>query len=362
MKNTQLTIRTTMLLFVLAAAATAEVKLNTRPPREELYLDLANDRATLIEEERVISLQKGSNRVDFSWDGTQIDKESIVFRPLEGEGKLSVNSVSFPPGVNALAWEIYTANPGPYRFRISYLMNGVGRQISYQGVVSRDEKTLQFKNLFLIQNQSGESFDGAQIALGFGKEFNKAVEAGDAIQLLAAKWMNVPIRKSYTFDERRFGAKTVPMHYVLKNIAESGLGSFPLKAGKVRLYQDDGHGTTIFLGEDWGALTPIGDEMSLYVGNARDVKVEKQKMVDQRINHRHNVYDTDETFRLKLENFKDEPVVLDVYEQIDGQWDMESSTFPFEKLDANRIVFHVQLPPKGEKVMLEYRFHRRNVW
>jgi len=43
--------------------------------------------------------------------------------------------------------------------------------------------------------------------------------------------------------------------------------------GKVRIFQKDGHGGEAFTGEDWGKFTPIDDEMKLYLGLARDVKL-----------------------------------------------------------------------------------------
>ena len=42
---------------------------------------------------------------------------------------------------------------------------------------------------------------------------------------------------------------------------------------QVRIFQDDGKGTTAFLGEDWGKYTPLEDEMKLYLGLAQDVAV-----------------------------------------------------------------------------------------
>ena len=45
-------------------------------------------------------------------------------------------------------------------------------------------------------------------------------------------------------------------------------GQAPLQFGKVRIFQDDGRGSTAFIGEDWGKFTPLDDEMRLYVGTA----------------------------------------------------------------------------------------------
>ena len=100
--------------------------------------------------------------------------------------------------------------------------------------------------------------------------------------MLIEKYTEVPVKKTYTCDPQAHGyidrpqnKLLVPMHYVLKNSKENHLGSAPLQYGKVRIFQEDGHGGTAFLGEDWGKFTPLDDEMRLYVGVAQDVVVKR---------------------------------------------------------------------------------------
>ena len=95
--------------------------------------------------------------------------------------------------------------------------------------------------------------------------------------MLSAKFVRVPIRKTYTADLEAFdyldpGKKQllIPMHYVLTNDEANGMGEFPLQRGKVRIFQDDGRGTQAFLGEDWGGFTPRDDEMKLFLGQSKD--------------------------------------------------------------------------------------------
>src|SRR5438445_7403630 len=56
-------------VFTLFSAlpAQARVKLVALPERARVVLSLRNPVATLVEEERLITLQKGVNKVDFSW-------------------------------------------------------------------------------------------------------------------------------------------------------------------------------------------------------------------------------------------------------------------------------------------------------
>ena len=63
--------------LMLTDAAQARVKLVALPARARVVVSLANLQATLVEEERIITLQKGVNKDDFSWKGVSIDPASI---------------------------------------------------------------------------------------------------------------------------------------------------------------------------------------------------------------------------------------------------------------------------------------------
>lgn len=345
--------------------ALARIKLVTLPERDAIKVRLDNKTFTLIEEERTIALNKGINEVDFSWVNTNIIKDSIQFRPIESQGEITVINVSYPPNENSLVWKILAIEAGPAKIRITYLMNDINCTENYQAIADNSEKFMTLKYYSKVQNHSGEDFEDAQLHLWYNSDFIKDLENGESKQMLIEKFENIPIKKSYTFDPGQYGPETIPMHYVINNVSENGLGKFPLREGKARIFQEDSQKQTAFLGEDWAPFTPVGGEMKLYLGVARDIKVEKKKMLDEKINRRGRngyVYDTDERWELIIENFKNEPAVLDVYEHINGPWDMAQISHEWEKKDANTIVIHVNLPPNGQKVALKYEIHRRNIW
>ena len=55
-----------MLLVLIGGIAQARIKLVALPERADTVIRLDNPQATLIEEERVLTLQQGANQVDFS--------------------------------------------------------------------------------------------------------------------------------------------------------------------------------------------------------------------------------------------------------------------------------------------------------
>jgi hypothetical protein len=227
---------------------------------------------------------------------------------------------------------------------------------------------------------------------GFGERFERPIGIRETKQLLASKFTDVAIRKTYTANVAEFGyldpAKNqlqVPMHYVLKNNLATGLGRFPLRSGKVRIFQDDGHGTLAFLGEDWGGFTPLDDEMKLFLGQAKDIVV--KRTIDRRNKVRvlGNLYNYDVIVKYEIENFKDQGVVLDLVESVaslrseilrdtgrDVEWEFGGEGTLAElrnskKSTAKNVMFNVSLPPRGadqKAVKQVHTFHLviKNEW
>ena len=190
----------------------------------------------------------------------------------------------------------------------------------------------------------------------------------------------VPIMKIWKFDSakqpwdpEKLNNQNVgiPVSYRIVNNTKSGLGKFSLWGGKARLFQDDGHESTIFLGEDRTGLVPVGEKMELYMGDSRDIVVTQRKMQDARVvTHKNSrgdavLYDTNEQITAKIENFKDSEAVLTMVQHIPGQWDMQSCNMEYKKKDAYTLEFEIRLPARTEDgpavKELKMYYHRRNI-
>ena len=77
---------------------------------------------TLVEEERVLTLQQGLNEIDFSWKGVFIDSDSIRLAVLEPKDQIQLLNVSYPPNEGALVWQLGAPQATNARVRISYLL------------------------------------------------------------------------------------------------------------------------------------------------------------------------------------------------------------------------------------------------
>ena len=369
-----------MLLLTCSAASQGRIKLVALPERAATVIRLDNPRATLIEEERVLTLQKGLNKVDFSWKGVSIDADSIRLRALDHSDQVTLLSVSYPPNEAALVWDINS--PGDYAetVRISYLLSNIDRLITYKAVADKAETFVDLKSYLVLRNFSGEDFDEARVLLDYGKTFEQGIAHEETKQMLLLKVPKVPVTKVWKFDAAKLPWDPeklenqnvgIPVSYRIVNEAKNNLGEYALWGGKARLFQDDGHESTIFLGEDTTGLVPVGEKMELYIGDSRDIVVTQRKMQDTRVvTHKNNrgevvLYDTNEQITAKIENFKDSVAVLTMIQHIPGQWDMESCNMKYEKKDANTLEFEIQLPARSEAgpavKELKMTYHRRHL-
>jgi hypothetical protein len=126
-------------LITAALPAEARIKLVALPERGATIIRLDNPNATLIEEERVLTLQKGINKVDFSWRGVSIDADSIRLVVLSHPKEVTLLNVSYPPNEAALVWEINSKQAWEEKVRISYLLYNIDRLITYKAVADKEE-------------------------------------------------------------------------------------------------------------------------------------------------------------------------------------------------------------------------------
>jgi len=371
----------TILTAVLCASiAQARTKLVALPERDATIIRLDNPAATLIEEERVLTLQKGINKVDFSWKAVFVEADSIRLTILDHPDKVKLLNISYPPGEAALVWEIFSDGDYAETVRISYLLFYIDRLVTYKAVADKEETQLDLKSYLILRNFSGEDFDKAKITLDYGDAFEQSTAHEETKQMLFLKAPKVPITKVWTWDSAKLpwdpeqleGQNIgIPVSYRIFNNKDSGLVQFAMWGGKARLFQDDGHESTIFLGEDGTTIIPVGQKTELNLGDSRDIVVTQRKMKDAQINIRKNnaggtvLFDTDEQITAKIENFKDKPAVLTMIQHIPGQWDMAECNMEYKRKDASTLEFEIQLPARTDKgpavKELTMHYNRRNV-
>jgi hypothetical protein len=132
------------------------------------------------------------------------------------------------------------------------------------------------------------------------------------------------------------------------NNKDNSLG-IPLPAGKIRLYQQDPvDGTLEFIGEDLIQNTPRDELVSVKVGNAFDItgrRVQTDFHVDSSANQ------ATETYSITLSNHTDAVVHVEVPQYLWrwSNWQIQSNSDSYQKLDSRTIEFSVDVPANGKK-------------
>jgi len=145
----------------------------------------------------------------------------------------------------------------------------------------------------------------------------------------------------------------VEVRLKFENSKSSALG-MPLPAGVVRVYRKDSAGHEQFLGEDRIDHTPGGEMINLNAGNAFDVTEERKQTDYQRLGQ----HSSEMTFEIVLRNHQSQPIQVTVNEPFGGDWELLSSSFPYEKTSAFSARFTVPVAANGEAT-LKYRVRVR---
>lgn len=328
--------RISTLLFGLALlaganAASARTKLVTLPDRASTVVNLENPSYSLLAEEREIALQKGTNHIDFSWQGVAIDKGSIqlelLSHPGDGDDATKIVNVEFPPNEAALTWQLYSPEARTERIRVSYLLHGIDRRFSYEFTVDPAETKAVFQQYFQMGNASGEDLDDAAIRIQQAEDWTRSVDSGETRRFLSFENRALPIKKLYIahpdpYSQRGDDGEIISLVYEIENSKASSLGSFLLRGGKARIYAEDPDGTTIFVGEDSLEETAAGEKAELELGTVKDVLLKRRILDDKRENERKNtnrrtvLYDHVVHVRYEIENFKDKAATVRVVETL----------------------------------------------
>jgi len=314
-----------------------------------------------------------------------------------------------------LGWQLQTDRPGAFEAELSYVSGGMNWHADYNLVVSDSGGQSNLVDLvgwITMQNQSGKTFENAQIKLMAG-DINKLVAGGLTLSKaapvaarMADEAMAQPVREKsfdefhlytlerattlhdqetkqvefvsasgvrsqrlYVYDgaqtvqygyyspeqirqDPNYGTQSNPKVWVMqefKNSEGNHLG-LPLPKGRLRFYRRDTDGHLEFIGENSIDHTPKDETIRLYTGNAFDV-VGERKRTSYHVESSQRWMD--ESFEVHVRNHKKEPVSLRVVEHLYrcNNWKLAEQSTAFRKTDAQTVEFPVTVKPDGEAVV-----------
>ena len=163
---------------------------------------------------------------------------------------------------------------------------------------------------------------------------------------------NVKIKKTYYYDIDPDSEEknNVEVKAEIENKKENNLG-IPFPGGKFRIFKDDGKSVEL-IGEDVIEHTPKDETIKLKIGKAFDVVAETKTISEKEIGK--DI--TKKELEVKLKNRKDEAITVEAeYDFNGGDWDILKSSVPYEKIDAYKIKFKIEMPKNSEKTF-EFTF------
>ncbi len=298
-------------------------------------------------------------------------EDGIVF--LSSYDRVVAPSSFFSGGGDSLTLKVRYrgAVPGSTEIGLTYLVQGLSWTVSYAATLRGEVLGLQ--GGVALDNQTGVEYSGAQVSLVAGDvyrpkarepeglgvrllaaapEFDRApafeyhrytllgpVDLGPGTVLVPFLYGDLPFARAY-----RFSGGEVEVRVRFTN------GLAPLPAGEVRVY-DEG----LFVGAAAIGHTPLGAAVDLAIGAAFDLRGERIQELRQRL--------TDalyrDTYRITLRSSKDTPVEVEVVESLPGTWTITHTSSPYERIDAQRILYRVTVPAGGEaevRYTVEWRY------
>ena len=330
--------------------------------------------------------------LSYSDDNVTIQESEGAIRIIRLSEVVDLYFPSLPEGLitrPTLVWFLDSQVSGKKKAEVSYLTSGINWHAEYVAVVDQKDENLELAGWVSIDNRSGATYQDAKVKLIAG-EVHRVTEApvptrmgkGFVAEMAAAPQFEekpffeyhlytlmrpatikdneikqvslfpsaeVKTKKIYTYNGLQ-NDKDVRVELEFKNSESEGLG-MPLPQGKIRVYQADVDKSLEFVGEDKIDHTPKDEKVRVFLGNAFDIVGERQKSDFKQISD--DV--SEESYRIKLRNHKDEPVEVIVVEHLYSyvQWEITESSIPYEKKDASTIEFKVQLA-KDQEVTVNY--------
>lgn len=315
-----------------------------------------------------------------------------------------------------LAWKINAPEAFKSQAELGYITGGLNWSASYNLVAPEKGDTIDLVGWITMDNQSGRTFEDAQIKLLAG-DVNKisTATAGTgsrprALVMAAAmedesgvtekafdefhlytlarpttlrdretkqvefiRASGITSETIYIYDglnlalygfarggvgaDETFGTQgnttKVAVFREFKNSKANNLG-IPLPKGRVRFYRTDGTNLE-FIGENEMDHTPSDELIKLKTGDAFDI-VGERKRTNFRVDTSNKW--ADESFEIELRNRKTEAVAVRVIEHLLrwANWDITAKSDDFTKLDSDKIEFRIPLKP-GEERKITYTVH-----
>lgn len=292
-----------------------------------------------------------------------------------------------------LKFLIQSEKKGYYKILLKYITSNINWKADYIGEFNEAKNKLQLTGLITIENKSGLDYKNVSLVLIAGEvkkitgstslrkfdlsavgvreeskgffeespvfEYYKYllkgktdINEGEVKQIKFISESDIKVEKKYVYigniqtyyhyDNWR----NLPYNEKVEVIIEFKNEKEPLPSGKIRIFKTEKEGS-FFIGEDTISHVPSGEKVKLSLGNAFDIKGERKIISHEKITA--NFYK--DTYEIKIKNFKDSDIIVEVIEKLYGTWDIIEKTHNYEKIDAYTVKFPVKVKAKDETIL-----------
>jgi len=349
---------------------------------------------TLVQERYLINLKEGVNTLQFDWSGTLIDLSSVELKFLLHPDRVNLEEIILPVrGEKLLLWKIQAEEPVRELIEVSYFTRGISWQADYDLAINEQRsRVLKFQGWVRIKNQSGRDFLKSRIMLItgephlLGRKKEKPLKAALRMRTkIEAEALPPPISKEavseyylYQIEGENdlrtdqestfslFRVENIPLLVTYRfNSSQNGLfpvilckfkntQKFSLPPGVVRGWLCINGKKEEYLGEASIDFIPPDEDIKLSLGKESRLKLTRKKTSftreDPQFSKRNDLvqYFEREEYTLKITNFSNQEVKIEIREQIPGEWEFITSTVPLHRREANALEFRLTLPERGE--------------
>ena len=346
----------------------------------------------------------GNGNQSFTWNGMVVrtDAGAILLNP---SGEIEVSSLpSELRSKPTLVWLLESAVSGEEPVELSYLTQGMSWKSDYVLALEADGKQGDIRGWVTLTNNSGTSFNNAKLKLLAGEVFRAPRGVGGRGASLAApaarsmdaeqfaqeafadyhlytlqrpatvrnrelkqvsllEGQGVQVTRRLVLDiasqfgmrrpqEGSFGSGPMkPSIFIdLMNTRQNKLG-MPMPMGTFKVFQRDSSGSLQLLGEQNIDHTPRDEKITLALGRAFDVVVEKKRTKFEWIGSANNRSGSRETFVVELRNRKDVADTVEVIDRFWGQYKVLSESQASTRLDNETLQWRVSLNANETKTL-----------
>jgi hypothetical protein len=189
-------------------------------------------------------------------------------------------------------------------------------------------------------------------------EGTETIRNGWSKRLASFDTEDVPVVNLYKHQHDRYGDQVLRF-LSFKNDEKHKLGDTPIPGGNLKVYRNAGdNGHLSYTGQSSFKYIPVDEDVELNLGAVTDIVVEATLMDQKTKNYSYNYrgdidgFDETKTFEVKVKNTRDIPAKVEITRNnASTSWDIKKGGQfdKYEKIDASRIKFTVELRPRSEK-------------